>query len=144
MARKRKGANLAALEKAAKTAAHALTEAARHDPVVRKRRTPREVQRELFVERPKERSVLEQRRPRQVRLDDPQRIDTMLALELAAGKPIGRVTRKKLQGRIPDIVYNTLCGRKRKRREVMFARGAAGKGKRRAAQRQRNHQMGLC
>lgn len=88
--------------------------------------------------------VLSQRKPRQLSLSDPQRNGTMLALEQAAGRPIGRVTRKKLANRIPEIILETLCKRKRQRRSVMFARGAAGKGKRNAARRQREHAVGRC
>lgn len=84
------------------------------------------------------------RRPRQLRLDSPLRAATVLALEKAAGKPIGRRTREKLKERIPAVMADALCARKRKRREVLFARKDAGKGRSVAARRPRQHRLGRC
>lgn len=79
-----------------------------------------------------------------MRLDDPRRPALIRTLEIAAGRPIGRVTRAKLKGLIPDVVHETLCKRKRKRREVMFAERSAGKGKKFAARRPRENSYGKC
>lgn len=90
------------------------------------------------------RSVLTERKPRQLRLNDPRRMATIRAMELAAGRPIGRRTREKLRGLVPDVVHETLCKKKRVRREVMFAKKTAGKGKTRAARKPRQLEFGRC
>lgn len=144
--RKRRGPNLDALERVAHRAARVLEEA-NDEPLYRHRRfvikTPSnraKLRRAVRAEPP----ITTLRKPRQLRLDSVQRAVTMQALEDAAGRPIGRVTRAKLRGRIPDVVYQTLCKRKRNRREVLFARKAAGKGRTKAARSQRKHQKGKC
>lgn len=143
--RRRKGANLDALQKAATKAADVLKNIEEDTHRTGSPRRGRDPYYPVMLRPVKAKAtVLTERAPRQLRLDHPQRMATMLALEKAAGRPVGRVTRKKLQGRIPEVVAETLCKRKRKRREAMFARGAAGKGKTKAARRQREHRFGRC
>lgn len=84
------------------------------------------------------------RPPRQISLTDPKRNATIRAMEIAAGKPIGRKTRKNLRDALPRALYETLCKRKRIRREVMFAQRTAGKGVKAAARRPRQLEMGKC
>lgn len=60
---------------------------------------------------------------------------TVRARQVADGRPVGRRTRQKLQGLVPETLRQALCKPTRNRREVMFATGAAGKGKTAAARR---------
>lgn len=79
--------------------------------------------------------------PRRLSLFGPYRLRTVLAMEQANGKPIGRKLRKQLQGTIPDIVSETLCKRKRVRRAVLHARRLTGRGSR---SMQRSLDFGRC
>lgn len=146
MSRRRRGANLDAIKKAAADAAVVLENIEEDTHRTGRVGRGRDPYYPLMLRsvKPRRSEVLHDRTPRQPRLDNPLRAVTVLALEKAAGKPIGRRTREKLRGQIPEVVRETLCKRKRKRREVMFARGAAGKSKSRAARRQRKHKMGAC
>lgn len=81
--------------------------------------------------------------PRQVRLNGHEkRVALVRALELSRGKPIGRVTRAKLRDQLPHALAEAMCERKRERREVMFARGSLGAGKR--VRRERDDRVGRC
>lgn len=73
--------------------------------------------------------------PRQLTFgDERRRLATRVAVALAPkSRPIGRVTREKLSHFLPRVLTVEMCAPTRKRRSVMFAQGAAGSGRRRAA-----------
>lgn len=136
--KQRTGVSIDALYKAAAKAAAVRTQQLDLSPPGPARRSQIRVQeqvRNLFA-----------RVPRQARLPistAPQRDATVKALQIISGRPIGRATRQKLRGILPETLRATLCAPTRKRRAVMFATGSAGKGKRRAA-RQPRQQRKLC
>lgn len=66
-----------------------------------------------------------------------QRQATVRALAEARGRPVGRRTREKLKGLVPEALREVICAPTRKRRQVMFAQGSAGKGRRHAAMQPR-------
>lgn len=142
MARKRKprksrGANLDAIAKAAERAATVAPVGAHSDLLPGSRRAAVSQERRLVHLTPHQgRPFFTRRDPRQVQTD-PRRAAVIRAMEAANGRPIGRRVREKLQGMIPEVVRETICRPKRQKRAVMFATGAAGKGRRAAARRPR-------
>lgn len=75
------------------------------------------------------------RRPRALRLFL-QRDATRRALA-GSNKGLGRVRRERAVRMLPQALVEAICADRKRRREVMFASGAAGKGRRKAARNNR-------
>lgn len=67
--------------------------------------------------------------PRQVRLVR-ERVATTAALEQSKGGPLSARGRLVARERLSSVLREAICADRKARRESMFARGGAGKGKR--------------
>lgn len=140
MAKRRKGAKTSALEAAAERAARAAQPGGR-------RRGQREDRRQWQA------SILGyemypgelERTPRKRKVPDALTRRRELALLLAGGQrdvtqrslATPRSRRAKARHLVDDALREAICAERDRRRQVMFARGKAGKGRRAAARRSR-------